>query len=38
MLLKLGHFEKHTINSFKYINEAIGNTEEIKKENLSVMV
>jgi len=37
MLLKLGHFEKHTRNSFKYTNEATGNTEKIKKENLSVL-
>jgi len=38
MLLKLGHFEKHIRNYFKYIKEATENTEKIKQENLSVMV
>jgi hypothetical protein len=36
MLLKLGHFKKHTRNSFKYINEATGNSEKtMKRKNVS---
>jgi hypothetical protein len=31
MLLTLGHFKKHTRNSFKYIDEATGNSEKIMK-------
>jgi len=31
MLLKLGHFEKDTRNSFEYINEATGDTDKIMK-------